>query len=85
MKFDKELLLEKLDGRDKVLDILKDSTRWSLHYRFVFKHEGKLYETHYSIGSTEMQDEGPWEYEDEDIDCQEVEAFEKTVTDYRTV
>ena len=70
-----------------VLNKITGTGRWDTHYRFIFKPEGedKLYETEYSKGSTEQQDsQGPWEYEDE-IECDEVEAYEKTVTDYRPV
>jgi hypothetical protein len=61
-----------------------DNTRWSIVYELVFKHDGKLYRTEYSRGATEQQDERPWQYDDE-VECTEVEAFEKTVTDYRLV
>jgi len=70
-----------------VLNKMEDQSRWSTHFRFIFKPEGedKLYETRYSKGSTEQQDsEGPWEYEDE-VECVEVVAYEKTVVDYKAV
>lgn len=61
-----------------------DNTRWSIVYDLVFKHDGKLYQTSYSRGATEQQDESPWQYDDE-VECTEVEAYEKTVTDYRAI
>lgn len=67
-----------------VLNQMVDQSRWSTHFRFVFKPEGedKLYETTYSKGSTEQQDsEGPWEYEDE-VECTEVVEVERVVIDY---
>lgn len=75
------------EGGKIILNEIEDQSRWSTHYRFVFSPEGedKLYETRYSKGSTENQDsEGPWEYEEE-VECVEVEAYEKTITDYRKV
>ncbi len=65
-------------------NVMSDQSRWSTSYDLVFLHEGKTYETYYSRGSTEQQDEGPWENEDE-VECFEVEAYTKTVTDYRRV
>jgi hypothetical protein len=70
-----------------ILNRMVDQSRWSTHFRFVFKpeDEDKLYETDYSKGSTENQDsEGPWEYEDT-VECVEVVAYERTVIDYKPV
>ena len=83
MKFAKVQLENKL--YDNVVDELVSTSRWSIQHYLVFKHEDKFYETHYSTGATENQDEGPWEYEDDPIECQEVEAYQKTVTAYRAV
>lgn len=88
MKFTKEQLVEKLDDYDDhVVNEICDTTRWSNIYSFIFKHEGKMYITSYSVGATESQDEGPWEFchDDEEIECDEVEAYQKTITDYRKV
>jgi hypothetical protein len=49
-----------------------DESRWSLTLEIIFEYEGKYYQTWYSKGKTEMQDESPWEYEDE-AECTEVE------------
>lgn len=59
-------------------------SRWSIQYDLVFKLDNKLYKTKYSIGSTEQQDEQPFEYEDE-VECVEVEAYTQTIIDYRPV
>jgi hypothetical protein len=69
-----------------VLNEIIDKSRWSTIHRLIFMPEGetKLYEASYSRGATEQQDEQPWQYVDED-ECVEVEAFEKTVIDYRPV
>lgn len=44
----------------------------------MFRADNKLWEAYYEVGATEYQDGY-----DEDLECVEVEAYEKTVTDYR--
>jgi hypothetical protein len=48
----------------------------------IFKFEDKLYKTSYSTGATEYQDEDPYEYEDDVIECPEVFPVEKTIIVY---
>jgi hypothetical protein len=55
-----------------------DTSRWSIRYKLVFQYGDKAYQTYYQVGATEMQDERPWEYEDE-IECHEVEEVEVMV------
>ncbi|KAF6565357.1 hypothetical protein G9G63_09365 [Paenibacillus sp. EKM202P] len=79
MKFKKNYLINELDLPDTALvDEITDTSRWSIHHNIIFEHQGKFYQTHYSEGATEMQDESPWEYE-EDVDCDEVELKEVKV------
>ena len=79
IKLHKDYLKNELDlPSSAVLDEITDTSRWSIHHRIIFKHEGKFYETYYSEGATEMQDESPWEYEDE-VECDEVELKEVKV------
>lgn len=73
------------DWYDVVEDTIIDHTRWSVIHRCIFRYEGKLYKTTYSYGATEYQDETPYEYDGEDIECPEVEAVEVTTTVYREV
>ena len=79
MKFKKEYLIEELGlpyDCDLVHEEIIDTTRWSIIKEIVFKDkDGKYYQTTYSKGATECQDESPWEYEDE-IECIEVELRE---------
>ena len=58
-----------------------DTTRWSNVLYRVFRHipTGKFYEFSWSVGATEMQDERPYEYEDE-ITPEEVVQEVVTVT-----
>lgn len=85
-KFTREFMVGILyDFEDKIVkDEITDHSRWSVHHSLIFEHEGKLWETYYSTGATESQDERPWEHEDE-VECDEVEAYEKTITEYRAV
>ncbi len=62
-----------------------DSSRWSIHYYMVFEYDGKCYESTFSRGATESQDERPYDDEGDLIECQEVEAYEVIVTKYRKV
>ncbi len=81
-KFSKKFLTEELDlpcsSKHVVQDNIIDTSRWSNIHELIFEHEGKFYETSYSEGATEMQDEQPWEHEDE-VECYEVQKVERTV------
>lgn len=61
---------------------ITDTSRWSVNYRIVFKLGGKYYMSHYSEGSTEMQDERPYEYDGEWIEVTEVVPQAVTVIQY---
>jgi hypothetical protein len=84
---DKETALAILEGDKEVGEIVLnhqiDTSRWSIIYRLVIKVNGKLYAGTYRRGATEMQEERPWEYTEPNF--QEVEAYEKTVVDYRPI
>ena len=73
MVFSKDYLRDELDLPSSALvDDVIDNSRWSIHHKIVFEDKGKFYQTYYSEGATEMQDESPWEYDD-DVECTEVE------------
>ena len=78
--FSKDYLVDELElpWRNTIVDKIIDTTRWSIVHEIVFEDDGKFYMTTYSEGATEMQDERPWEYEDE-IKCTEVELKEVKV------
>ena len=83
MIFKKEFLRE-FEGKT-ILDEITDNSRWSIIHRRIFEFEGKFYETTYSVGATESQDESPYEYDKEEIECPEVKPVEKLVTVYEKV
>ena len=91
MQLEKELLLSILNediDDDSPWSIVEndiiDTCRWSEIYNFTVhdKETNKYYNTTYSCGATECQDEGPWEYEGDLINVTEVEPKEVTVIRY---
>jgi hypothetical protein len=79
INLDKKYLKEELGlPYDAILDEITDTSRWSIHHRIIFAYQGRFYQTFYSEGATEMQDERPWEYDDE-VECEEVELKEVKV------
>lgn len=63
----------------KVQEISDDSGRWSSYHTLVVKDDklNKYYQTHFSKGLTEMQDERPFEYTEPD--WEEVEKVVRIV------
>lgn len=79
MKFPKQFL--RYEEWDKTVEErITGHSRWSIHYETVFMHDGRFYKTTYSRGATESQDERPYEYEPDEIECPEVKAVEKVIT-----
>ena len=79
-KFSRDYLKNELElpYANTIVDNVIDVTRWSIVHEIVFADNGKFWQTTYSEGATEYQDERPWEYEDE-VECVEVELKEVTV------
>lgn len=64
----KELELPNEAIEDKIIDI----DRWSALHEIIFKTDDeKFWRTSYYCGLTELQHEGPWEYENK-VECEEV-------------
>lgn len=72
------------DNNSVIQDKIIDHLRWSVVHELVFKYDGNLYRTQYSVGATEGQAESPWDYEDI-IECEEVKLVEKLVRVYESV
>lgn len=88
LKFSPEDARDIVDGwrKDEFEIISKDiygTDRWSLRYVIVVKRlsDGKFFKSFYKVGATELQDEGPYEYDDEAI-FKEVFPVEKTIIVY---
>ena len=88
MKFPKQDLQDMVHGdQPEEYEVVQEtndgSSRWSTHHSQVFKFDGKFYETSYSKGATEYQDERPYEYEPDEIECMEVYPHEVTTVIYK--
>jgi len=81
--WDEEYEDEKGDEYKTILNEINDTSRWSIHHKHIFSFKGKYYITYYSVGATEQQDESPYEYDDDMIECDEVEPYEETIIKYR--
>lgn len=85
VKFSREFLIEELGlPSNAIEDEVVYNTRWSIVHSIIFSLDGKFYETEYSVGATEIQDESPWEYESE-VECDEVYKVQKMVDVWETV
>lgn len=63
---------------EAISDYVYHVSRWSIQHRIVFMDtDGTYWQTEYSVGATEMQHEGPWEWVDE-VTAVEVEFKEVT-------
>jgi hypothetical protein len=68
----------------KLIEVVYNhSKRWSRVYDFVIQRlsDGKYFKSFYCVGSTESQDESPFEYLDE-VELKQVVPVEKTITVY---
>ncbi|MCP3686105.1 MAG: hypothetical protein GY861_25950 [bacterium] len=93
MKFKRELLQrlvwedydEEKEDIENISEEIIDTSRWSNHYEMIFRYSDKFYRSHFSRGATESQDEQPYEYEPDEIECSEVKQVEKTVKVWEVV
>jgi len=76
---------KEFDGYKLVYSNIVDTTRWSNIYEMVFKHNDNYYKVSYSEGATECQEESPFEYEPDMVDCIQVYPREKTVIVYEPI
>jgi len=80
----RDILWDNPDDYKTISDKMVDHSRWSVIHELIFQivSTGKYYRTEYSVGATESQDERPWQYEDDEIECDEVVPVEKVVIVY---
>jgi hypothetical protein len=82
--------------REQAFDVLEDDDnhvrdqrvakhRWYEVRELIFKREGKLFAMRFQRGLSETQEDHDEFGDAEEVECEEVEAYEKTVTDYRPV
>lgn len=83
--FTRDFLVQELDLPSNAIENrITGTRRWSEDHEIVFEFNGKFYRTHYSCGATELQDESPWENENE-VDCEEVKLATVKVKKYVSV
>ena len=70
MLFPKQFLID--EEGETISDTIVGHRRWSVDYERIFRHEGRFFKTTYSVGATEGQDERPYEYDPDEIECPEV-------------
>ena len=89
MKFKKEFMQEvaydEAEGVEIIENNIVDNSRWSVIHKIIFLFKDKFYQSSYSVGATEQQDESPYEYDDEEIECSEVKPVSKTITVYEKI
>ena len=87
MEFKKSVLQDILWGEAGSIEenLIVDHDRWTVSYKLVFTHPDypeRFFLTYYRRGATELQDEAPWEYGPDPVECKEVFPVEKTITVY---
>ncbi len=89
MKFKKEFMqkiaYDEAEGVKIIENNIVDNSRWSVIRKIVFSFNEKFYESNYFIGATEQQDERPYEYDNEEIECPEVKPVSKTIIVYEKI
>jgi len=78
----RELIYGDLDGYTVIKDKIVDHNRWSVIHKIIVQRnsDGKYFQDHYSVGATENQDEGPYEWDNPSFT--EVFPVETTIIEY---
>lgn len=81
----RSIVYEESDRFKVIEDNIIDTSRWSIQREAIFEDTktGKYYSTYYSVGATECQEEGPFEYDDPELT--EVHQVEKVVKFWEAV
>lgn len=76
-----------VEGLEVVSDTLTGRTRWSVIYTLVFRDltDNKYYQINYSTGATELQDERPFDNDQNTIQCHRVQPMQELVTVYKSI
>ena len=89
MKFKNQFMVDMLWGDNDETGVIKDdivdTSRWSEIHDVIFSYKNKYYQSNYSIGLTEQQEESPYEFDGEEIECAEVHQVEKMVKVWETI
>lgn len=79
-----DILWRETDDYKTISNEIIDHSRWSVIHELIFQAiaTNKYYRVEYAVGATESQDETPWQYDGDEIECEEVVPVEQTVTVY---
>ncbi len=82
----RDIVYEATNDFQEVRRKIIDHTDWSIVYSLVVqrKSDGKYFETQYSVGATEHQDEAPYNYASEAL-FEEVKPIEQTTIVYKWI
>jgi hypothetical protein len=76
----KAILWEDQDEYELVTSTNEGSSRWSTHHTMIFTDKaGTVWGAEYSVGKSESQDEGAFEYAADPVVCTEMIRTEKTI------
>lgn len=75
-KMMQEIAYDDYSEANLIEDNIVEVSRWSIIHEIIFEYKEKFYKSSYSKGATEMQDESPYEYDEDMINCTEVEQKE---------
>jgi ribosomal protein S17 len=87
-KFSTKLLRQMAYGElpEKVVsDRMVDHGRWSVVHEMIFKSGDRYWKTRYKSAATEIQDEKPYQYDGDEVECDEVRPVEKKVIVFEEV
>ncbi len=70
---------EEPDGFKSISSRITGNGRWSINHEAIFSFSGKFYMTHFRVGSTESQEERPYQDEPAEVECVEVKPVTITV------
>lgn len=81
--FNKDYLIDELDlPYAAIQDDIVGTGRWDVFHEIVFQDlDGTYWKTCYSEGATEMQPEGPWEY-DKEVECYQVKPAVRPINTF---
>ena len=78
-----QVVWDDAEGFKKVSDVIEDTTRWEIVKTMVFQApDGLHYQSTYTEGATEQQEQRPYEYESDTIECTQVQEEVVEVTQW---
>lgn len=72
------------DDFETISNEIFDQRRWVTCHDWIFRYKDRIFSTTYEIGSTETCDTRPFEYEGDEIECDELFQVQVATTQYVT-